>query len=256
MPLEQSPAEIDAFAVACDRLSGFDDRIGAEWADGYLTALAAGPRAIGIDEWLSRMCGDAFGRCFADPADAAAAHGALAARARWLSRQLDPERLLDAPEAMHLAPYIGTWDADSRALAVAEGVVPAGAEGLLVSGAEWSRGFADAMTDFAGDWSPTIDAEEQALFEDLKLQVAVLGWSADGAEMQIHLATFKNDEGFDGPPDRDALIDIACSAVQDLRVWWLDHGTKPATVHAALRPGRNQPCHCGSGKKFKKCHGA
>jgi uncharacterized protein len=20
--------------------------------------------------------------------------------------------------------------------------------------------------------------------------------------------------------------------------------------------GRNDPCHCGSGKKFKKCHGA
>jgi len=22
------------------------------------------------------------------------------------------------------------------------------------------------------------------------------------------------------------------------------------------RVGRNEPCHCGSGKKFKKCHGA
>ena len=21
-------------------------------------------------------------------------------------------------------------------------------------------------------------------------------------------------------------------------------------------PGRNEPCHCGSGKKYKKCHGA
>jgi uncharacterized protein len=21
-------------------------------------------------------------------------------------------------------------------------------------------------------------------------------------------------------------------------------------------PGRNDPCHCGSGRKFKKCHGA
>ena len=23
---------------------------------------------------------------------------------------------------------------------------------------------------------------------------------------------------------------------------------------AAARPGRNDPCHCGSGKKYKKCH--
>ena len=23
-----------------------------------------------------------------------------------------------------------------------------------------------------------------------------------------------------------------------------------------VRPGRNEPCPCGSGRKFKKCHGA
>jgi preprotein translocase subunit SecA len=28
------------------------------------------------------------------------------------------------------------------------------------------------------------------------------------------------------------------------------------TVVAAQKVGRNDPCHCGSGKKFKKCHGA
>lgn len=27
-------------------------------------------------------------------------------------------------------------------------------------------------------------------------------------------------------------------------------------VVSADRPGRNEPCHCGSGKKYKKCHGA
>ena len=25
-------------------------------------------------------------------------------------------------------------------------------------------------------------------------------------------------------------------------------------VHAKDRPGPNDPCHCGSGKKYKKCH--
>ena len=24
---------------------------------------------------------------------------------------------------------------------------------------------------------------------------------------------------------------------------------------AEKKPGRNDPCHCGSGKKYKKCHG-
>ena len=38
-------------------------------------------------------------------------------------------------------------------------------------------------------------------------------------------------------------------------------GTRPGEkqgtiVHDQPKPGRNEPCPCGSGKKFKKCHGA
>jgi hypothetical protein len=32
-------------------------------------------------------------------------------------------------------------------------------------------------------------------------------------------------------------------------------GPKQETVRAAPRPGRNDPCPCGSGRKWKKCHG-
>ncbi|MDQ3103464.1 MAG: SEC-C metal-binding domain-containing protein, partial [Actinomycetota bacterium] len=34
--------------------------------------------------------------------------------------------------------------------------------------------------------------------------------------------------------------------------------TNPATVvkTESEKTGRNDPCWCGSGKKFKKCHGA
>jgi preprotein translocase subunit SecA len=31
---------------------------------------------------------------------------------------------------------------------------------------------------------------------------------------------------------------------------------RPATQRSAQRIGRNDPCPCGSGKKFKHCHGA
>jgi uncharacterized protein len=56
--------------------------------------------------------------------------------------------------------------------------------------------------------------------------------------------------------ERDQLVDEACFAVQDLRLYWLDHGPKPETRRVEPTPGRNDPCPCGSGKKFKKCHGA
>jgi preprotein translocase subunit SecA len=29
----------------------------------------------------------------------------------------------------------------------------------------------------------------------------------------------------------------------------------PQPVHAEKKAGRNDPCPCGSGKKYKKCHG-
>lgn len=31
---------------------------------------------------------------------------------------------------------------------------------------------------------------------------------------------------------------------------------KQGTIVAVAKPGPNEPCNCGSGKKFKKCHGA
>ncbi len=40
--------------------------------------------------------------------------------------------------------------------------------------------------------------------------------------------------------------------------WYFDDGKNPPAKPVRLegpKIGRNDPCHCGSGKKFKKCHG-
>ena len=43
----------------------------------------------------------------------------------------------------------------------------------------------------------------------------------------------------------------------DGRWFYVDGDTvKPTPVRAEKRAGRNEPCPCGSGKKFKRCHGA
>jgi hypothetical protein len=51
-----------------------------------------------------------------------------------------------------------------------------------------------------------------------------------------------------GPPDLESM---GASMIQMRR---LLVGV-PQTQRSGERPGRNDPCHCGSGKKFKKCHG-
>jgi len=58
---------------------------------------------------------------------------------------------------------------------------------------------------------------------------------------------------------------VNTSDVKAVQAWIEQHkaeligqpGPKPQTyVRESPRLGRNDPCHCGSGKKFKRCHGA
>ena len=53
----------------------------------------------------------------------------------------------------------------------------------------------------------------------------------------------------------DALGE-AIWAVYDLHQLWHSLGPRQEPVQRADTPGRNDPCSCGSGKKFKKCCGA
>jgi uncharacterized protein len=64
----------------------------------------------------------------------------------------------------------------------------------------------------------------------------------------------------DGPPSVSVLRLNAFAdgiwAVYNLRQLWQSLGPRVEAVRKEVTPGRNDPCWCGSGKKFKKCHGA
>jgi len=252
LPRQNNEAEIEAFATVCDRLGGFDDRISVEWVDGYLTALAAGPLALAVQDWLPVMAGDAYDRAFADPEDRLQAERALHARAAVLADQLDPETLFDDPDGVRLAPLMLDWDDATRAEVVQQDGLSAEEGNELVTGAVWADGFFAAMQDRSGDWQISVDDDESAFFVDLLKQVQALRLAEGSDELKTHIAeTYKGEAA-----DRDRLVDEACYAVQDMRLWWVDNAPKPETRRVEKTPGRNDPCHCGSGKKFKKCHGA
>jgi uncharacterized protein len=251
---DNTDAELDAFDEVCNRLGGFNDRVvAAEWVDGYLTALAAGPRAVDIDEWLPRMAGDAFERAFGDPEDADKARAALLARTRILAHHLDPEALLDNPEEPRVQPLVALWDEAARQKLVDEQQVPAEDAAQLFTGALWAEGFIDATQDFLDDWQNPADVEEEDLdvLGELLTQVGILVVPEDHDDFKAHIQTYWADR----EATRDDLLNEAVFAVQDLRVWWLDHAPRPAPRHVDPTPGRNDPCPCGSGQKYKKCHG-
>ena len=249
---DSTEAELKAFDTVCERLAGFSDELGFESIDGFLTALAAGPQLPAVDEWLPAMCGDAFERAFADPEDHAQALRPLLARLAVLRRQLDPEALLERPEELRLLPLLVEYSDAERQRVVDEGAMSAEDAALLQSGALWAQGFLDAVQAFPELWVEPEDEAAAAEFGTPVDQIAALLLPAGSDEAREHAALYWPN----GEPTRDKLLAEACWAVQDLRLYWVDHAPRPATRRVAHTPGRNDPCPCGSGKKYKKCHGS
>jgi uncharacterized protein len=249
---DNNAQELRAFDEVCQRLGGFEAHIGFEWVDGFLTALAAGPHLPAVDDWLPALCGDAFERAFADPEAHASALRALKTRLTVLRDQLDPEILFDQPDALRLAPLMTEWNEAERTALIAEQGLDAEEAAELQTGALWAIGFLDGVEAFPQIWTDPVDEETAGFFGELIAQVEALVLPTDSPEMAEHVARVFAD----GPPTRDDLIAQASYAVQDLRVYWVHHAVRPATRRVTQTAGRNDPCPCGSGKKFKKCHGA
>jgi uncharacterized protein len=253
--LPESDPVIQAFDAVCERLNAFEPGLEAEWIDGYLTALAASWRAIPIEEALPRMCGDAFERVFADPEDVARAMQALQARFDMLHGQLDPEALYDDGQTLRLAPLMQDWSSidedEIECLKVESGSDAA----VLRTGAWWGAGFLSALDDFSEDWAPPRRCDREAAEDHAVLRRTVDLLVKDTQDPDVR--AFLSEQWPAGSlPTREDLIDEALFAVQELRLWWAAHPPARAPIRAAATPGRNDPCSCGSGRKYKKCCGA
>ncbi len=254
IPRDSTDEEQAAFERICDQLSGFDERLQAEWLDGYLTALHAGPVTIPKETWFGRLFGDAFDRAFADPPSAAEAHAVIDARCRVIASQLDPEWLIDHDPEPFLSPMIWSITDEERAALVAAGTVSAEDDASWAgTGEEWAHGFMDALETLGEEWSLVkVDEADSQAFDELLGVVVALTYDRGSPELDEHLKESYADE----VPTRDEMVADALVAVQEIRVFWLDHAPVPAQRTVATSPGRNDKCPCGSGLKYKKCHGA
>jgi uncharacterized protein len=217
-----------------------------------MTALLAGPRRIPREEWLAKMGQGVFARAFADPDDAGPALAAIDTRWEVLAHQLDPDQILDDPDVLRLAPLMIELTDEDKERLVAEGHVKQDELHLLEqTGEVWSIGFMEATRDFPADWpAPDMETEDGQVFDECLVRIASLTMDADELKEVF-------EDLYDGEElSREELIHEALYAAQDLRLYWLDHAPKPAPRRVDALPGRNDPCPCGSGKKFKKCHGA
>ena len=256
-PRQSSAADLEAFDKTVEALAGFNPQISFEWVDGFLAALAATPRLPTLNEWLPTLCGDAFERAFGDPESADAAQAVLVQRLKVLCDQLDPEALFDDPEQLRLDPLIADVSDEDRQRLVDEGALSAEEAALVQTGGLWAEGFFDGVEAFPALWEEPPDEEASVLFKQAFDQIAALMLAPGSDEWKAHVAEYypKAEEPGEGEPTRDELLAEACMSVQDLRLFWVDFAPKTETRRVEAVPGRNDPCHCGSGKKFKKCHG-
>lgn len=249
---DSNDAELKMLDAVCEQLHGFDDQLNYERVDGFLTALAAGPAPMAAADWLPALCGDAFDRAFADPSAAAQAERALVQRLKVLAAQLEPGVLMDRPDQLRLNPLMVEWtDAQRAELVQAQGISEEDAQ-LAQTGAEWADGFLSCVEAFEHQWASPADEESAEALAALLDQISGLTIPPGDPLYAEHVAKYWPD----AQPAREDLIGEALWAAQDLRVFWVDRAPKPETRRVEATPGRNEPCHCGSGKKFKKCHGA
>ncbi|HZF80274.1 MAG TPA: UPF0149 family protein [Rubrivivax sp.] len=251
---DNNASEMRAFEATCAQLQGFEESLNAEFVDGFLCGLAAGPRQVPVGDWLPLLAGDTFERVFADPQSHAEAVAALQTRLSVLRAQLDPAALADSPDSMRLSPWLSEWTDEDRAQVRAEEGegIEADEAALLHTGAMWASGFLAACEQLPELWQLPPEEEAQKLFAETLDQIRLLTLAEGDARWQAIVGSLYPD----GLPPRDDVVALACMAVQDLRLLWVDFAPRPTTRRVESTPGRNDPCPCGSGKKFKRCHGA
>lgn len=186
--------------------------------DGFLTGIAIGPELIMPSEWLPVIWGGEE-PAFDDVAQAQAIIGTIMARYNEILGQV-----ADAA----VAPII---------------METPGGE---IIAADWAEGFMQAVTLRPAAWKPLLKSAKNV---ELMLPILALCCDDDG-EPLLDLPQDVEDRLFAEAGD---LIPEAVLAIAD---YWRAAQTAPIRPTAGPKIGRNDPCPCGSGKKFKKCCGA
>jgi uncharacterized protein len=243
-----TPDDFDAQDAVLDALREHDEEIPQwEFCEGFLAALACSRREIGPDEYWPVLLGDSF-----RPME----HMEFVWR--FKRRQAEVIAALDAPvETLEDERTYQPEVLDTRGAILALPEAERGPHGDLDSlpafAQVWALGFMYAVENWPDDWQPPRDAEAARMLDDALHDLVILTEPDTGVPSLSMYAE-------DGPPSisQQRIDDFGAAiwAVYDLRQLWKSLGPRVAAVRREASPGRNDPCPCGSGKKFKKCHGA
>ncbi len=228
---DQEIEDLDAFLLD----TGLDAPMDISMLDGFLCAVLSGPRLVLPSEWMPWVW---------DHEEAVQAPGFRndkdAKRVANLVLRFANEiaaGLTHAP--LEFQPLFPESSPESGSVPVID---------------DWCFGFLKGAAFDTNGWQPLMDAHPE-WFSTIRLYGTEEGWKRLEEEIEIL-------------PDADArhmaCVESVAPALRSIHAHWLalrDH-SQPLLAIAApplrgvSRPGRNEPCPCGSGRKYKHCHGA
>ena len=246
-----SEDELDQLAEFLEEHAVVHGGMSLEVLDGFFSALVVGPELVMPSEYLPEIRGEA-----PEWKDLAQAEQMLTAVIRlwnhivWRVQQPIVEDL-DAEEQSLLMPPFGLPGLPEAANQDEESddYDPlADVPDDFPFAAGWANGFLHGMSLRQAQWDAWLEQDEDFL-EDIAL---VLELSVVSPEHRQEM----------GLPAGEALdleerIETAMAVPDMLQQMYLQRleDQHPQPIRRAAEPGRNAPCSCGSGKKFKKCCG-
>ena len=214
------------------------DAMRLDEVQGYLCAALSGPQPIDEESWLAELLGG-------DEALASPAGQEAAALLRALAVALESE--LAAGEPLVLLLYGKDDDEDGPSDYVA-----------------WCQAYLAGVDAAEDDWFEYLGDEEGEIEdEDIREEISylderlfpmmVLTGEAEAAAREHGEKWPEGDERL--AVENDCEEDLA-QAVTDIYRFWVAKRGVQAIRRDTPKFGRNDPCPCGSGKKFKQCCGA
>ena len=230
-------AELDRLDAALAAIDP-DDSMALEELDGYCAALACCPDAVPRDEWLPAVLG-------------------RTPRARAAQRADGPDAGAVALIERHRAAVAAMLDAG-------EGFSPVLShdEHGRPWGHAWAVGFARGMGLHPDAWEPLDEDAEYADALDPLMRLVAEAQRDDVAPADDAGPADDSDAAVEPIADdeREEVIHQMLDGVHDVheffRVARQRAYSPPPARRAEAKVGRNDPCPCGSGRKYKYCHGA
>jgi uncharacterized protein len=250
-----------------DMRTRFDETPQWEFCEGFLAALICCRRVIPASEYLPVMLDVGEEDSEGSFADAAQQETFMALwERRWSEvatalNNPDVKNLADenayAPEVLDVRAMMLALSPEERAEAMPDGEE----DGTLPSfGQVWALGFMFAVEAWPEEWTVSPKDKEASQWLEAGLDAIVALTEEDTGPAEVSAFGPEEEGGAEPPPSmsmaRMEAFGEAMWAVYDLRELGRTLGPRVETVRVEATPGRNDPCHCGSGKKYKKCHGA